>query len=167
MSSALARPTANSPAGLRLSAGRAAIESHLAALLDSGQPATPIRRALQYVVLGQGQRFRPILALRIARLRGRENFPAPVAMAAATGVVAVESFSRNRSYARPAAVPQVLRPFRSSARSLRTLRRPAQFHSPRSLLRQEQEHRRSGHRPAKLAPAHRPRRPAPEIVDLR
>lgn len=73
MSSALALPLPQSPAVRRLAADRAAIETHLAALLDSGQSASPFRRAMQYAVLGQGQRFRPLLALRIARLCGQEN----------------------------------------------------------------------------------------------
>ncbi|MCL5743435.1 MAG: hypothetical protein M1541_05830 [Acidobacteria bacterium] len=105
MSSALALPQPESAAAGSLAAGRAVIESRLSALLDSGQPATPLRRVPQYAVLAQGQPFRPILALRIARLRGQENFLAPLVMAAA------ESLSRNRSYARRAAVPQVLCPF--------------------------------------------------------
>lgn len=45
---------------------------HLDALLAGGK-ATPFREAMRYAVLGQGQRFRPILALRIARLCGQEN----------------------------------------------------------------------------------------------
>ena len=60
-----------SPAA-RLAADRAAIEFHLESLLGGGA-STPFREAMRYAVLGQGQRFRPILALRIARLCGQEN----------------------------------------------------------------------------------------------
>lgn len=56
----------------RLAADRAAIEIHLESLLGGGA-STPFREAMRYAVLGQGQRFRPILALRIARLCGQEN----------------------------------------------------------------------------------------------
>jgi geranylgeranyl pyrophosphate synthase len=60
-----------SPAA-RLATDRAAIEAHLESLLGGGSP-TPFRDAMRYAVLGQGQRFRPVLALRIARLCGQEN----------------------------------------------------------------------------------------------
>lgn len=60
------------PAASRFAADRQAVELHLEALLSRGQP-TPFRRAMQYAVLGQGQRFRPILALRIARFCAQEN----------------------------------------------------------------------------------------------
>lgn len=73
MSSALALSHSLLPAAQRFAADRAAIESHLAQLLDPGAAASPFRRAMQYAVLGQGQRFRPVLALRIARLCGQEN----------------------------------------------------------------------------------------------
>lgn len=53
---------------------RALIDSHLSTLLlPSGAKLTPFRQAMNYAVLGQGQRFRPILALRIARLCGQDN----------------------------------------------------------------------------------------------
>jgi len=45
---------------------------HIESLLAGGNP-TPFREAMRYAVLGQGQRFRPLLALRIARLCGHEN----------------------------------------------------------------------------------------------
>lgn len=60
-----------SPTAL-LAGDRAVIEMHIDALLAGGKP-TPFREAMRYAVLGQGQRFRPILALRIARLCGHEN----------------------------------------------------------------------------------------------
>jgi geranylgeranyl pyrophosphate synthase len=62
---------APSPAS-SLAADRQAVENHLESLLSDGKP-TPFRQAMQYAVLGQGQRFRPILALRIARLCGQET----------------------------------------------------------------------------------------------
>lgn len=68
---AAAPPTAPLAAS-RFAADRQAVELHLEALLSGGQP-TPFRQAMQYAVLGQGQRFRPILALRIARFCGQEN----------------------------------------------------------------------------------------------
>ncbi len=71
---AVPRPAAlrtPSPAA-RLAADRAAIEFHLESLLGGGA-STPFREAMRYAVLGQGQRFRPVLALRIARLCGQEN----------------------------------------------------------------------------------------------
>ncbi len=45
---------------------------HIDSLLGGGK-ATPFREAMRYAVLGQGQRFRPILALRIARLCGHDS----------------------------------------------------------------------------------------------
>lgn len=83
MSSALALAHLQSVAASRLAADRAVIESHLSALLDSGQPTSPFRRAMQYAVLGQGQRFRPVLSLRIARLCGQDNL---LTLRAATAV---------------------------------------------------------------------------------
>ena len=62
---------APSPAA-RLASDRAVIEAHLEALMAGGG-ATPFREAMRYAVLGQGQRFRPVLALRIARLCGQES----------------------------------------------------------------------------------------------
>lgn len=48
------------------------MEVCLTSLLGGGA-ATPFRQAMRYAVLGQGQRFRPILALRTARLCGHEG----------------------------------------------------------------------------------------------
>lgn len=73
MSSALALSRLPSDAAARFAADREAIESHLATLLNPGVSPTPFRRAMQYAVLGQGQRFRPVLAVRIARLCGHDN----------------------------------------------------------------------------------------------
>jgi len=56
----------------RLAADRAVIEAHLETLMAGGG-TTPFREAMRYAVLGQGQRFRPVLALRIARMCGQEN----------------------------------------------------------------------------------------------
>lgn len=56
----------------RFAADREAIERQLELLLAAPSP-TPFRQAMSYAVLGQGQRFRPVLALRIARLCGHEN----------------------------------------------------------------------------------------------
>lgn len=67
-----AAPQAAPLAATRLAADRQAVENHLKLLLLDGK-LTPFRQAMQYAVLGQGQRFRPILALRIARLCGQEN----------------------------------------------------------------------------------------------
>lgn len=50
------------------------IESELRSIVaPTGLPPTPFREAMKYAVLGAGQRLRPILALRIARLMGMEN----------------------------------------------------------------------------------------------
>ncbi len=67
---AVARPSPGIPPSL--AADRQLVEQHLETLLGGGQP-TPFRQAMRYAVLGQGQRFRPVLALRIARLCGQEN----------------------------------------------------------------------------------------------
>lgn len=50
-------------------------------------------------------------ALGPAQGPSRRDLLTPLIMAAATGGIAVESFSRNRAYARRAAVPQFLHPF--------------------------------------------------------
>lgn len=66
---------------IRLAADRELVEAHLRSLLDTGgPPASPFRQAVQYAVLGQGQRIRPILAMRIARLSGQDG---PLALRAA------------------------------------------------------------------------------------
>ncbi len=63
-------PTTASP----FAADRALVDAHLASLLSpAGAPLTPFREAMSYAVLGQGQRFRPILAMRIARFCGQDN----------------------------------------------------------------------------------------------
>ncbi len=67
-----------------LASDRAITEDHLYALLHpGGVSATPFRQAMQYAVLGQAQRIRPILALRIARLSGQDG---PLALRAASAV---------------------------------------------------------------------------------
>lgn len=58
------------PADL-LRADRNLVDTELARLLGRpGTPATPVREAMRYAVLGRGQRIRPILSLRVARLAG-------------------------------------------------------------------------------------------------
>lgn len=42
-------------------------------LAPAGRPSTPVSEAMRYAVLGRGQRIRPILAMRIARLAGSDN----------------------------------------------------------------------------------------------
>lgn len=57
-----------------LAADRERIDAELFRLLGRpGTPATPFREAMRYAVLGRGQRIRPILALRTARLAGNDN----------------------------------------------------------------------------------------------
>lgn len=62
------------PAGfrrLRLDADRELIEAKLENLLaQSSSGYSPFREAMRYAVLGQGQRIRPLLAVRMARLVG-------------------------------------------------------------------------------------------------
>jgi farnesyl diphosphate synthase len=56
------------------SADRVRIEAELQGLVDPpGLPSTPFREAMKYAVLGAGQRLRPLLAMRIARLVGHDN----------------------------------------------------------------------------------------------
>lgn len=52
---------------------RAAVESRLELLLDREGGATRFHKAMRYAVLGHGQRFRPVLAMRVARFCGQEN----------------------------------------------------------------------------------------------
>jgi geranylgeranyl pyrophosphate synthase len=53
---------------------RETVEKFLTSLLHApGAPTSPFGEAMRYAVLGQGQRIRPILTLRIARLLGVEN----------------------------------------------------------------------------------------------
>jgi geranylgeranyl pyrophosphate synthase len=73
MSTASALPRPSVSLASRLEADREIVEIHLSALMDAGRAVTPFRKAMQYAVLGQGQRFRPVLAMRIARLCGQEN----------------------------------------------------------------------------------------------
>ena len=79
------QPIRSSLAALsRLAADREMVEAHLRGLLDSGgQSSSPFRQSMQYAVLGQGQRIRPILAVRIARLSGQDG---PLALRAACAV---------------------------------------------------------------------------------
>ncbi len=50
------------------------VETELRRLFNRGlAQASPFREAMRYAVLGRGQRIRPILALRVARLAGSEN----------------------------------------------------------------------------------------------
>lgn len=70
-----------------LSRDRAVIEAELAALVSPhGETSTPFRRAMQYAVLGSGQRLRPTLALATARALGIEC-PLTVRAAAAVELV--------------------------------------------------------------------------------
>ena len=67
-----------------LASDRAVIEDHLQALVaPAGLTMTPFRQAMHYAVLGQGQRIRPILAMRIARLCGQDG---PLTLRAACAV---------------------------------------------------------------------------------
>lgn len=53
---------------------RALVDAELLRLLQPAEgPASPVRDAMRYAVLGRGQRIRPILALRVARLAGSDN----------------------------------------------------------------------------------------------
>jgi len=52
---------------------RAAVEARLELLLARECGPTQFHKAMRYSVLGNGQRFRPVLALRVARFCGREN----------------------------------------------------------------------------------------------
>ncbi len=57
-----------------LGADRLEVNSALASLVaPPGAKSTPFRMAMEYAVLGAGQRIRPILSLRIARALGIEN----------------------------------------------------------------------------------------------
>ncbi len=61
---------------------RAAVEARLELLLARGCGPTQFHKAMRYSVLGNGQRFRPVLALRVARFCGQENDPTLQAAAA-------------------------------------------------------------------------------------
>lgn len=53
---------------------RIRVEEELSRLLSAGDaPASPVSAAMRYAVLGRGQRIRPILSLRVARLAGTES----------------------------------------------------------------------------------------------
>lgn len=53
---------------------RARIDEELRRMLGPGGPSkSPVQEAMRYAVLGRGQRVRPILAMRVARLAGSEN----------------------------------------------------------------------------------------------
>lgn len=57
-----------------LLADRALVESELVRLFQkNGASPSPVREAMRYAVLGRGQRVRPILALRVARLAGGDH----------------------------------------------------------------------------------------------
>jgi geranylgeranyl pyrophosphate synthase len=58
----------------KLRLDRARAEAELEAVLQPGdRPRCPFEKAMSYAVLGQGQRIRPILAQRVARLAGADN----------------------------------------------------------------------------------------------
>jgi geranylgeranyl pyrophosphate synthase len=68
--------TATAPALLPdlLERDRARIDGELRRMLSpGGRPKSPVREAMRYAVLGRGQRVRPILAVRVARLAGSDN----------------------------------------------------------------------------------------------
>jgi geranylgeranyl pyrophosphate synthase len=73
---------------VELATDRCTINQYLKDLLCSpnGEPVGPVQEAMQYAVLGSGQRIRPILSIRIARL-----FGGPVA-ATLRAAAAVELF---------------------------------------------------------------------------
>ena len=73
MSTASAIPRHSAPTVSRLDADKEIVEVHLSALMSSGRAATPFRRAMQYAVLGQGQRFRPSAGHADCPLCGQEN----------------------------------------------------------------------------------------------
>lgn len=58
-----------------LAADKSTIETYLATLLAKGldEALSPVPKAMEYAVLGAGQRYRPILALRVARMLGAET----------------------------------------------------------------------------------------------
>jgi geranylgeranyl pyrophosphate synthase len=57
-----------------LRADRERVEAELHRLFPAGDaPGSPFQDAMRYAVLGRGQRIRPVLALRVARLAGSEN----------------------------------------------------------------------------------------------
>jgi len=57
-----------------LQVDRELVDAELLRLLQPAEgPASPVREAMRYAVLGRGQRIRPILALRVARLAGSDN----------------------------------------------------------------------------------------------
>jgi geranylgeranyl pyrophosphate synthase len=70
---------------VELATDRCTINQYLKELLCSptGESVGPVQEAMQYAVLGSGQRIRPILSLRIARLFGA---PAPATLRAAAAV---------------------------------------------------------------------------------
>jgi farnesyl diphosphate synthase len=58
----------------RLQGDRSRIEAELKSILEPGErPRCLFERAMSYAVLGQGQRIRPVFALRVARLAGADN----------------------------------------------------------------------------------------------
>ncbi|MCL4842035.1 MAG: polyprenyl synthetase family protein [Bryobacteraceae bacterium] len=57
-----------------LQVDRELVDAELIRLLQPVEgAASPVRDAMRYAVLGRGQRIRPILALRVARLAGSDN----------------------------------------------------------------------------------------------
>ena len=69
---ALAHSSPSCSPAARFTQDRELVERHLESLLGDPAP-TPFRKAMSYAVLGQGQRFRPVLALRVGRLCGHDN----------------------------------------------------------------------------------------------
>jgi farnesyl diphosphate synthase len=66
MASAVARPAISEPA-IDLLADRAAIEQELRDVLPAGA-MSPVSACMEYAVLGEAQRLRPLLAVRVGRL---------------------------------------------------------------------------------------------------
>lgn len=66
-------PTAGLASKSGMEKDRLVIEARLTELLGSHGAESRFHQAMRYAVLGQGQRFRPILSLRVARFCGHEN----------------------------------------------------------------------------------------------
>jgi farnesyl diphosphate synthase len=66
--------TQTATGAILLQADRELVDAELVRLLQPVDGASsPVRDAMRYAVLGRGQRIRPILALRVARLAGADN----------------------------------------------------------------------------------------------
>ena len=62
-----------SAANSSLDRDRLIVEARLVELLEPEGGESRFHEAMRYAVLGQGQRFRPVLSLRVARFRAQEN----------------------------------------------------------------------------------------------